>query len=427
MSSGIPSLLSSRQLLPLFIAQFFGVVNDNLFKNAMVILVIFRLGDQSGLNPQILVTASAGLFILPYFLFSATTSQLADRYEKSAVMRATKLAEMIIAALAAWSLSASSVIGMMSVLFLLGAHSTIFGLLKYSVLPEYLHEDDLIDGNALIEGGTFLAILIGTIAGGVLILTEDGVLIVSGLMLALACGGFAASLFLPKAHAGDPAIRITANFVAATHDILAMTRRHRELFLAVLGISWFWLIGATYLSQFPALAKNVLAVDEHGVTAMLTVFSIGIGGGSVLCGRLLKGVVSPKYVPFAALGMALFAFDFWLSVTPEAEPPQTLATLTSFLSHLSNWRILADLLGLSICGGLYIVPLYALLQVRSTDAERARVIASNNIMNAAFMVMSALVTSLLLTLGVSVPQVFLVVAIATLVVAFFARTALKIG
>ncbi|MBF0304371.1 MAG: acyl-[ACP]--phospholipid O-acyltransferase [Alphaproteobacteria bacterium] len=417
MRDGAFHLLARRRFLPLFASQFLGAANDNLFKNALVILVVFRLGAQAGMPPQVLVTAAAGLFILPFFLFSATAGQLADRLEKSGLMRLVKLAEVGIALLAAWALIEANVPGMLAALFLFGLQSTFFGPLKYAVLPEHLREDELIGGNALIEGGTFLAILLGTIAGGVLVLTDKGPEIVSALMVGLAVLGFLASLFLPKARPGNPSVPVRANILRETIGVLGLVRSRRDLFLSVLGISWFWLVGATYLAQFPAFAKDVLAADQHAVTLMLTVFSVGIGVGSMLCGRLLGGEVSARHVPFAALGMTVFALDLWLASGSGAAPGAALATLDVFLAQPNTWRVLADLLLLAVCGGLYIVPLYAILQTRGDETQRARVIAANNIVNAAFMVLSALAATAMLAQGFSVPQVFLSVALANLAVA----------
>ena len=419
MHDGIFRLLASRRFLPLFVAQFLGAANDNVFKNALVILVVYRLGSQGGLAPQVLVTMAAGLFILPFFLFSATAGQLSDRLEKSRLLRLVKLAEVAVAVLAVWALATANVAAMMAVLFLFGLQATFFGPLKYAVLPEYLAETELIGGNALIEGGTFLAILLGTIAGGVLVVVDGGIAIVSVLVVVLALGGFAASLFLPKAHPGKAEVLIGANIWRETMGVLTLIRQRRDVFLSVLGISWFWLVGGTYLAQLPAFAKTVLGADEHAVTLMLTVFSLGIGIGSVLCGWLLKGEISARHVPFAALGMSVFALDLWLASGSGAPDGTTLAGLGAFLARPGTWRVLADLLGLAIAGGIYIVPLYAILQARSDEAERARAIAANNIMNAAFMVVSAVAAAAMLVADFTVPQVFLAVAVANLGAALY--------
>jgi Major Facilitator Superfamily. len=422
MPDALFALLARRRFLPLFVSQFLGAANDNLFKNALVILVIYRLGDGVDMAPQVLVTVAGGLFILPFFLFSASAGRLADRFEKGGLMRWIKLAEVFIALLGAWSLLAAHVPGMLAVLFLFGLHSTFFGPLKYAVLPEYLGTGELIGGNALIEGGTFLAILLGTIAGGLLVLGEGGTLTVSVLMVAAAVGGFAASLFLPKAHPGNPAVRPRLNIAADTLEVLTLMRGRRDVHLAVLGISWFWLVGATYLTQLPAFAKDALGADEQAVTLMLTVFSVGIGLGSVLCGRLLKGELSARHVPLAALGMTVLAVDLWLAAGSGAgQGGAAPVPLAEFLSRPANWRVLADLLLMAVCGGIYIVPLYVIMQVRSDEAVRARIVAANNIMNAAFMVASAVAGGAMLAAGLSVPQLFLVTGLGNLAAAAVLR------
>ena len=419
MTAGLTSVLFKRRFWPLFISQFLGAANDNVFKNAIAILIIYRLGGQSSIAPQVLVSLAAGLFILPFFLFSATAGLIADRYEKSGLIRLIKAAEILIVALGAWALLIPSIPGMLAVLFLLGVHAAFFGPLKYAILPEQLAEDELVDGNALVEGGTFLAILLGTITGGVLVLQSGGIATICTLLIGLAVLGFAASLFLPKAQPGNPGVPIGFNFIKDTRQVLGLARKRGDIFLAVLGISWFWLVGATYLAQLPAFAKDVLHADEQAVTLMLTVFSVGIGLGSVICTRLLKGEISARHVPLAALGMALFAFDLWLSGNGVARghADAAILPLLDLLAQPLVWRVLADLLLIAVSGGIYIVPLYTIIQARSAASERARTIAANNIVNAAFMVLSAVAGAGMLALGCTVPEVFLAVALATLLVA----------
>jgi acyl-[acyl-carrier-protein]-phospholipid O-acyltransferase/long-chain-fatty-acid--[acyl-carrier-protein] ligase len=419
MQGDLIRVFAKLRFWPLFVSQFMGACNDNVFKNAMAILVIYRLADMSPIAPQVLVSVAAGLFILPFFLFSATAGQLADRFEKSGLIRIVKFSEIMIAMLGAWALLAPSVLGMLAVLFLLGVQATFFGPLKYAILPEQLEQNELVGGNALIEGGTFLAILLGTIAGGILVLREGGTGLIASLVVSLSLIGFAASLFLPKVRPGSREVTINPNFIQETWHLLGMVRANRSLFLSVLGISWFWLVGATYLAQFPAFAKDVLHADEQAVTLMLTVFSVGIGIGSMICTRLLHGEISARYVPFAALAMSLFAFDLWLTSLSLASGASDIQTIGAFLAQTSTWRVLGDLLLLAIAGGIYIVPLYTILQTRSEESQRARMIAANNIMNAAFMVLSAVASAFMLSLGFSVPEIFLTAAVATLVVAFY--------
>jgi len=404
-------LFQTRRFWPLFVTQFFGAANDNLFKNALVILILYRLGAGSAINPQILVTLAAGIFILPFFLFSANAGQLADKFEKSRLIRWIKFGEICIMSAAVFGLYAGEINVLLGVLFAMGTQSAYFGPLKYSILPDHLAEDELIGGNALIEAGTFLAILLGTIAGGLLILADDGVMIVSAGILGLAVIGWGCSFFIPAAPAPMPDLKVSINIFSGIWTMVGMARSRRDVFLSILGISWFWLVGATFLAQFPAFAKNVLGGNETVVTLFLTVFSVGIGLGSLLCGRLLKGEISAKYVPFGALGMTLFILDLYGVSSALPVPGPDLVGFRDFLNDPVSWRLLVDLLGISMSGGLFIVPLYALVQSHSPKEQRSRIIAANNILNAAFMVIGALAASVMLALHLSVPEVFLVLAV----------------
>ncbi len=416
MSNGNFSLLRHRRFLPLFASQFLGAANDNFFRNALAILVTFRLGEWGGLSPQVLTALAPGIFIAPYFLFSAIAGRLADRYEKSTLMKILKGWEIAIAVIGVWALTTANVGGMLLVLFLLGAQSTFTSPIKYAVLPEYLDQKQLLGGNALMEGGTFLAILLGTIAGGTLILLPAGDWLVAAGLVGMAILGFAASLKMPMAHGPHPEAGLGLNPWRETRALWGVVAEKRDLRLATLGISWFWLMGSIYLSQFPAFAKVVLGADEHAVTVMLTMFSLGIGLGSILCGRLLKGEVSARHVPLAALCMSLFAIDLWLASPRSAPGDGTLLGLSQFLAQPGSWRILVDLLGVSVAGGVYTVPLYAILQARSDEDSRARAVAANNISNAAFMVVGSVAAGLLLGLGLGVTGLFLLVGLANLAV-----------
>lgn len=413
-------LLDTRRFLPLFLTQFLGAFNDNVFKNALVVLITYRLADAYGLNAQKLVTLAAGIFILPFFLFSATAGQLADKYERSRLIVWIKVAEIILMILAVIALYLQSVWLLMTVLFFLGVQATFFGPLKYAILPEHLQENELIAGNGLIEAGTFLAILLGTVLGGMLILHSMGVLLISVMIVLWAICGWASSLFIPKTTQYSPDLKIGYNFIAETWRVITYSKQHNDLFLCILAISWFWLVGATFLAEFPVFAKDTLHANENVVTYFFTIFSVGIGLGSLLCNRLLKGEVHATYVPLGALGMSIFITDMYFA-TAHLQPivNQPLVSLTGFLSTFHGWRITVDLLLMAVCGGIYTVPLYAMLQKRSEEAHRARVIASNNIINALFMVVAALATLLMLDMGLSVSGVFLVVAMVNAVVAVY--------
>ncbi len=390
-------LLNTRRFFPLFLTQFLGALNDNLLKNALVMLITYRLASEQ--NAQILVTLAAGLFILPFFLFSATAGQLADKYDRARLTRIIKGVEIVIMIAAGAGFYFAHAEYLLAVLFCMGVHSTFFGPIKYALLPQHLRDGELLTGNAWIEAGTFLAILIGTILGGVLVLQPQGELMVSAGLLAVALAGYASSRAIPEAPAPEPGLKISWNIGAETMAIMRFARADLRVFRSIMGISWFWLVGATYLSQFPTYVKDVLQEEPEVVTLLLTVFSVGIGLGSVLCSKLLKGHIHSTYVPLAAIGMAAFGIDL------------------AFAGTLP--RIVTDLLGISICAGLYIVPLYALMQHRSASQQRARIIAANNVLNALFMVGAALATMAMLMLKFTIPHVFLVVAIANVAAAMY--------
>ncbi|MDD9907419.1 MAG: acyl-[ACP]--phospholipid O-acyltransferase [Rhodospirillaceae bacterium] len=418
MSESQTYLLTTKRFLPLFVTQALGALNDNLFKNALALLIIYRIAEAAEIDGQVMVTVAAGLFILPFFLFSATAGQIADKFEKSRLIRTIKLAEVAIMGLGAAGLIFGNVTYLMSVLFLMGMQSAFFGPVKYSILPDHLSEDELIGGNGLIEAGTFLAILIGTIAGGLLILQDSGTLIVAAGVVLVALAGLASSFAIPNAPAPAPDMKLNPNVLAETWSIVRKAREQRGIFLSILGISWFWLVGATFLAQFPAFAKDVLGGDETVVTLFLTLFSVGIGVGSLLCNRLLNGEVTARYVPLAAIGMTVFIADLFFASNGRV-PAAELTGAVSVVSTAANWRIVFDLLAIAVCGGLFIVPLYAILQSRSEEAFRSRIIAANNILNALFMVAGAAAAALLLTLGFSVPAIFLALAIGNGIVAIY--------
>ena len=411
-------LLGRQRFLPLFATQFLGAFNDNAFKNALVVLITYEVALGAGGDAQIMVTAAAGLFILPFFLFSATAGQLADKLEKSRLIRIIKLVEILLMILAVVGFATGSVALLMGVLFCMGTQSTFFGPLKYGILPDHLKAEELIGGNALIEAGTFLAILFGTILSGLLVLSDGGRVTIMALVIVVAIGGYVASRFIPSAGPAAPELNINPNILGETLAILRHAASRREIILSILGISWFWLVGATFLSQFPTYSKDVLGADEQVLTLFLATFSIGVG--SLLCNRALKGEVTAKYVPLGALGMALLSYDLVAaSARGMAGPEAELVGLLGFLSAAANWRIILDLLGIAICGGVYIVPLYTILQDRSAESHRARNIAANNIMNALFMVAAAVMVTAMLALSFTVTQVFLAVAVGNTLVAIY--------
>lgn len=413
-------LLASRRFLPFFITQFLGAFNDNVFKNALVILITYAVMDNAGISPQIMVTLAAGIFILPFFLFSATAGQFADKWDKALLIKYVKFAEIVLMIGAATGFYLNSVLLLLCVLFLMGTQSAFFGPLKYGILPDQLGAHELIGGNALVSAGTFIAILLGTIVGGLLILNEQGGNMVSVIVISAALTGWLASLFIPATRPASPDITVSYALLKETRAIIDQIREQRTIFRAILGISWFWLFGATFLSQFPTFAKTVVHGNEEVVTLFLTVFSIGVGLGALLCNRFLKGEVAATYVPLGILGMTVFTIDLYFA-SQSLPPPrsQELINAAAFLSSLAHWRILFDMLAISVSGGLYIVPLYAIVQNEAEDFRRARTIAGNNIMNALFMVVSALGISLMLALDFSVPEVFLTIALLNGIVAVY--------
>ncbi len=414
------ALLGTRRFFPLFISQALGAFNDNVFKNALVILITYSLATQAGLNASLMVTAAAGIFIFPFFLFSATAGQLADKYDKAMLIRFIKMVEVLLMVLTAVGFYLQDVAFLMLMLFLMGTQSTFFGPLKYGILPDQLQEDELISGNALIQAATFLAILLGTVIGGVLILTAYGTLTISALIIAASLTGWIASRSIPPTQPAAPTLKVNPNFLTETWKIVRDAAQHRDIFLSILGISWFWLVGATFLAQFPTFGKDVLGGKEDVVTFLLIVFSVGIGLGSLLCNRMLKGEVHATFVPLGALGITLFSIDlFFASHHGGTTPGSELIGVGQFLDAFAGWRIAADLLLIAISGGLYIVPLNAIVQQRSESAHRARNIAANNILNALFMVISALGTTAMLKTGFSVPEVFLTIAILNAGVAVY--------
>lgn len=415
----LPVLLRVRRFLPLFIAQFLGAFNDNVLKNAIAMIITFKAVDADPEQAQILVTVAAGLFILPYFLFSATAGQLADKYDRAKMARITKFAEIIFMALAAIGFYVNNINFLLLVLFCMGVQATFFGPVKYALLPQHLQEDELLAGNAYIEAGTFLAILLGTITGGILALRGEGHLLV-GVILVVAVLGYLSSRFIPTAPAPMPQLNVGWNIAKETWNIIQNDRSNARVWRCILGISWFWLVGATFLSQFPTYVKIVLSADETVVTLFLSIFSVGIGIGSYICNKLLKGQVSSVHVPWACFGLSLFTIDlFFASIAIPAAP--ALLSFQEFLHRPAHWRIMVDLLGIAICSGIYVVPLYAIMQHDSDPDSRARTIATNNVMNAIFMVVAAAATVAMLKASFGVPQVFLTMGAINALVAVYIR------
>ncbi len=414
------TLLKSRRFLPLFTTQFFGAFNDNAFKSAIGILATYHAGLIAGFQPKMIVTAGTGIFVLPFFLFSATAGQLADKVDKGRMIRVVRFCEIPFMALAALGFALENYYILLAVLFCAGVQAAFFGPLKYSILPQHLEAGEIVGGNALVEAGTFIAVLLGTIAGATLILAARGVIIVSVMILAVAVSGWAASLGIPPAPSSTPRLKVNLNFPAETWRLMRHAYKEKDVFLSIIGISWFWLVGSIFITQFPTYANAALHANQNVVTLFLTLFSLGIAFGALICNKLLKGEISGVYVPAGASGMTVCIFLLWLA-TPHHAMHGALVSLTQFVSRPGNWPLLGSLLGVSVFGGIYIVPLYAIMQTRCEDSFRSRTIAVNNIMNALFMVTGSLVTMGLLKMNVGVTELFLLIGIANIPAAFLTK------
>jgi 1-acyl-sn-glycerol-3-phosphate acyltransferase len=411
--------LRERRFAPFFWTQFLGAGNDNVFKNAMALFIVFHVGSVGGLTGAMLVNLAAGLFILPFMLFSATAGQIADKFEKSRLIRFLKLLEIAIMVFGAAGFWLGNVPILFAALFLMGLHSTLFGPVKYAILPQHLREEELVGGNGLVESATFVAILMGTIAGGLLIAIETHGPLISGTACVLiGVAGYLASRGIPLTPAAAPELRINWNPFTETWRNIRAAQKTRVVWLAMLGISWFWFFGAIFLTQFPNFTKEILGGDEHVATLLLAFFSIGLGIGALMCERLSHGRVEPALVFIGALGLSLFAFDTgFASRSLHAETQSGIAT---YFANPVHWRITFDLVMMGVCGGLYTVPLYVLIQTRADPARRSRIIAANNILNALLMVLAALTAVGLFALNVTIPQLFMVTAALTLLVAIAA-------
>jgi 1-acyl-sn-glycerol-3-phosphate acyltransferase len=410
-------LLTERRFGPFFWTQALGAFNDNVFKNALVIMITFQAAQLTAGQVNFYVNLAAGLFILPFFLFSATAGQVAEKYEKSALIRYVKLLEIGIMLLAVLGFWLQSVGFLMAVLFLMGTQSALFGPVKYAILPQHLRDHELVGGNALVETGTFVAILLGTMLGGWQVALDGGAAWVGATIVSIAIAGYAASRHIPAAPAMAPDLSINWNPVTETWRTFQFMRTNRTVFLSVLGISWFWLYGATFLAQLPAYTKQYLGGDQSVVTLMLTVFSLGVGAGSLLCERMSGRKVEMGLVPLGAIGLTVFGLDLYFA-KPDLAAVTGLAW-REFLDTPGNGRVAFDLLMTGVFGGFYIVPLYALIQSRSAPSHRSRIIAGNNILNALFMVVSAIVSILLLDAGLAIPELLLTVALMNAAVAVF--------
>jgi acyl-[acyl-carrier-protein]-phospholipid O-acyltransferase / long-chain-fatty-acid--[acyl-carrier-protein] ligase len=408
-------LLASRRFGPLFAVQFLSAFNDNALRNALMLMIAYRANAATQSSAQMLIPLAAGLFMLPFFFCSATAGQIADESDKAWLIRLIKLLEIPVMLAAAGGVLAGSASLLLALLFAMGIQAAFFGPLKYAILPDLLYPEELLLGNALVEAGTFVAILLGTIAG-MLIAANHGSEAVAVLIVMVAVAAWTISRRIPPTSPAAAPSQARWRLAATTYRVIRQIAGEPVPFRLTLGISWFWLAGAIYLSQFPSYVRFILGAEEAVVTLFLTLFSVGIALGSLLCNRFLGGKLSARSVPWGACGIGLFSIDFWLA-SPAAAGAGELVGLGAFLGNPAHWRILADLVGIAASGGVFVVPLYALLQARTEREHRARAIAANNIINSAAMVISSLATIALIALGVSVPGLFLLTGGATLGVA----------
>ncbi|MGE0559069.1 MAG: MFS transporter [Burkholderiales bacterium] len=414
-------LLTERRFAPFFGVQFLGAMNDNVFKQALVILLAYQTLSYTTLSTDVLQNVAQALFILPFFLFSATAGQLADKYEKARLIRITVAIELAVMVLGAAGFFMHSLELLLSALFLGGVQSALFGPVKYAILPQHLRENELIGGNGLIETGTSIAILAGMMLGGWLISGQGwGITAVAVTTVALSAAGYLLSCLIPLSPAPSPDLKINWNPLTETWRNFRFMRGNRTVFLSVLGISWFWFTGSMFLTQFPNLSKNILAGTEGIVTLLLVVFSIGIGLGSLLCEKLSGHKIEIGLVPFGSIGITLFGVDLYFALAGHIGHGPV--GFREFVAEAEHWRILADLALIGVFGGFYIVPLYALIQSRSEPGHRSRIIAGNNILNALFIVAAAGIAIGMFQLGFTIPQLFLLTAIMNAVVAFYIYT-----
>jgi 1-acyl-sn-glycerol-3-phosphate acyltransferase len=414
------SLLNKRRFLPYFLTQALGAFNDNLYKNALLLLITFG-GISAQSDSALLTNLAAGLFILPFFLFSPIAGQIADKLEKSQLIRWVKGLEVIIMSLAATAILMGNIWMMMVLLFLMGLQSAIFGPVKFALLPQQLNDEELVGGNALVEMGTFLAILIGTITAGIFFDFEQGQYWIAGGVVVFAILGFLSSQYIPRAAANDPQLKINWNPFTEMVNTLKQARENRSVYLSIMAISWFWFIGASYLTQFPNFARDYLGGSTQVVTLLLTLFSLGVAIGSLLCEKLSGHKIELGIVPIGSIGMSVFGIDLYFAVTG-IQVVDGMSAM-AFIQQAENWRLMFDIAMVSAFGGLFVVPLQALIQHRSEEKNRAQIIAANNMLNAIFMVASAAIGILaLVVIELTIPEYFLVLAIMNIVVAAYVYT-----
>lgn len=411
------SLLKSKRFAPVFATQFCGAFNDNIFKNCLLLIITYHAADKIGLDTTLVLNIAAGLFILPFFIFSALAGQITDKYDKAILMRRIKFIEVVLMVIAAIAFVFELYYVLLGLLFLMGVQSTFFGPAKYAILPQHLKDTELVGGNALIEMGTFAAILTGTIGAGIIVQLPNPSLVSAAVVVVFAALGYWFSRSIPNAPAPESTIKINYNLFTSTWGMVRLIKQDRPTYLAIMAISWFWFLGAAYLTQFPNFSKVTLAGDESVVTLLLGVFTFGIGAGSLLCEKLSSSHVELGIVPLGAIGLSYFGIDLYFAV--QAFGTDILSWSMFFSGEVSP-RLLIDLFGIGLFGGIFIVPLYAYVQYRAEEEVRARTIAVINIVNALFMVVSAISAIVFLSVfGLSIEEFFLVLSIMNFVVCLY--------
>ncbi len=412
------ALLTQRRFAPFFWTQFLGAGNDNIFKFAFTVLATYHAAEWGGMDGKLAGPIIGGLFILPFMLFSATAGQVADKYDKAMLARIVKNLEIIFMLVIAGGFVWHSALLLFMGVFLMGCHSTLFGPVKFSYLPQHLNDNELTGGNGMVEMGTFVSILLGTMLGGALVAIPDmGPTYVGVASLVFALMGRVAAQFIPVSPAPAPDLKVNWNPFTETMANLKIAGQNRTVFLSLIGISWLWFFGSIFLTSFTGFSKQVLSGNEQVVTLLLALFSIGIGLGCVLCEKMSGHKVEIGLVPFGSIGMTIFAVDLYFA--SRGLQPHALTGAGEFIKHPEHWRVMADLFLLAMFSGFYSVPLYALMQSRSEQAFRARIVAANNILNAVFMVIASGMAAAMLHGGLSLPELFLVVGIMNAAVALF--------
>ncbi len=418
MSSSQMYLFSDRRFSPMLITQSCGCFNDNLLKNAVIMLITYKAAFSSTLAPQLLIVLANMIFTLPYIILAGLAGQIADKFDKAKVVQIVKAAEILIVSISIYGFYNNDLVVLYVCIGLMGIHSTFFGPIKYSILPEHLKREELIAANGYIEATTFITILLGTLLGGFAVNGVTGVLI---MMLVIAIGGFVSSLYILPSTMISPEIRINPNLFQEIWSTLKYSTSKKQVFLAIMGISWFWFVGAAFMAQIPTLTRDVFWSDQNVANLFLAIFSIGVGIGSFLCNRIFGHEIQTKYVFLSSILLSVFGIDLFFAsrISEVGYHTEELRTLSMFLSKLHNWRILVDLFLIAVLAGLYIVPLYALMQCFSSPAYRSRVIAANNVINAFFMVASNLLISILFNAGSSVTTIIFIICFLNIVVSVF--------